>query len=55
MAQNEEDSLNEEINESINKLDNFEPKMEEQPSNCPRTVGDRVICNYKGQQQVDSG
>ena len=54
MAQNNEDSLNEEITESTIKPNNIEPKREEQPRNCPLTVGDRVIHDYDGRKRIDS-
>ena len=54
MAQNNEDLLNKDINESIIKLDNIDPKREEQLMNFPLAVGNRVIRDYDGQQQINS-
>ena len=43
MAQNDKDSLNEVITESINELDKIYPEREEKPRNRPLNVKDRVI------------
>ena len=55
MAQNDTDSLNEEITESIIKLDHLDLEREEQPRNYLLTVDDRVIHNYDGRKRIDSG
>ena len=49
MDKNDEDSLNEEMTESIIELDNIDPKSEEQPRNRLIPVGDRVIRDYEEQ------
>ena len=55
MAQNDKDSLNEVITESITELDKFYPEREEKPRNRPLNVNDRVICDYDGRQRIKYG
>ena len=52
MAQNNEESLNEEITEFIIELDNIYPKREEETRNCPLNVVKRVIREYDGLQRI---
>ena len=50
-----EDSLNEEITESIIELELFESEREEQTINHPLTVVKRMICDFYEHHQIDYG
>ena len=50
-----EDSLNEDITESITELEYIDPERAEQPKNHPLTIRDRAIRNYDEHHQINYG